>query len=329
MYRKAKEASNLDVPTFLKTVSETLGKIAFECLYHGNVDVSDAKHAQSEILRMVEASGRAVGLARSEYPKVLVTKVPNSPGIITLRCAAKDPNEPNQAVEVYFQVGEDNTFDRVMVDFLMEMVGSSISRVSCCCDTALTFLQMFEPMFDQIRTTDQFGYSVSCDSRWTDGVIGIHIRVVSASKSAEEIEARIEKFLMDFRAILSNTSHKDYIAHRNGLAKRKVEAFNSLSEQTNHFWTEIRDGRYNFQVELDEVLVLRDISQSQLVEAYEKWLYPEGSGTRRRFSVNVVTVDSLISEAPDLTQERSSDFNDERVQAFREICNNQTYGPIY
>jgi len=74
---------------------------------------------------VLESSGGAVGLARTEYPDNLVTKVPNSPDI-TLRCAAKDPNEPNQAVEVYFQVGEDNTFDRVMVDFLMEMVGSQV-----------------------------------------------------------------------------------------------------------------------------------------------------------------------------------------------------------
>jgi len=188
---------------------------------------------------------------------------------------------------------------------------------------------MYEPMFDQIRTTDQFGYSVSCDSRWTDGIIGIQIRVVSASKSAEEVEARIEKFLVDFRPTLSSMSREDYLEHMNGLAKRKLEAFNSLSEQTAHFWSEIRDGRYKFQVELDEVLVLRGISQRQLLEAYDKWLYPEGSATRRRFSVTVVSVDSLISEVPDLTQESCSDFNDARVKAFQELCKHQTFGQIY
>ena len=125
---KAKAAFNLDIPTFLKTVSETLGNVAFECLYHGNVNVQDAQHAQSEILRLLETSGGTVGLARSDYPPQVVTKVPiSSPDDLALRCAAKDPNEPNQAVEVYFQVGQDNTFDRVMVDFLMEIVGRQIA----------------------------------------------------------------------------------------------------------------------------------------------------------------------------------------------------------
>lgn len=305
VYLKLKAISSLDVPTFLRTVSEVLGTIAFECLYHGNVDVSDAQHAQSEILRLLEASGGTIGLARNEYPEQIVTKVPTAADI-TVRCAAKDPNEPNQAVEVYLQVGGDNTFDRVMVDLLMEM--------------------MYEPLFDQVRTTDQFGYSVSCDSRWTNGIIGIQIRVVSDTKSAEEVNARIEKFLVDFRETLANVSQEDFQEHMNGLAKQKLEAFNSLSEQTGHYWSEIRDGRYQFQVELDEVLALRGMSPYQALEAYDKWLYPKGSGTRRRFSVNVVSADSLIPEGSNLT---CSDFNDERVKIFQGTCENQTFDQIY
>lgn len=189
---------------------------------------------------------------------------------------------------------------------------------------------MYEPLFAQVRTTDQFGYHVSCDSRWTDGIIGIQIQVVSASKSAKEIEERIETFLVDFREILSKMSRDEFLANKNGLAKQKLEAFNSLSEQNGHFWSEIRDGRYQFQVELDEVLALRGISQSQALEAYDKWLYPKGSGmTRRRFSVNVVSVDSLVSDNPNLSQESCSDFNDERIKIFQETCMNQTFGQVY
>jgi len=188
---------------------------------------------------------------------------------------------------------------------------------------------MYEPLFDQVRTTDQFGYHVSCDSRWTDGIIGIQIRVVSASKSAEEVDARIEKFLIDFRQTLLDMTRDDYLEHMNGLAKQKLDAFNSLSEQTGHYWSEIRVGRYQFQVELDEVLALRGMSQEQALEAYDKWLYPKGSGTRRRFSVNVVSVDSLISENPHLSQEGCSDFNDERVKVFQEICKNQAFSQVY
>ena len=104
--------------------------MAFECFYHGNVNLFDAKYAQSEILRLVEKSGGAAGLVRDEYPSQLVTKVPASVDI-TVRCAAKDPNEPNQAVEVYFQIGEDNASDRIMADLLTEIVSISFPIEFC------------------------------------------------------------------------------------------------------------------------------------------------------------------------------------------------------
>lgn len=308
MYFKLKALSTLDVPTFLTTVADLLRKIGLECLYHGNVDCSDAKVAKAEILRLIEASGGTEGLSREEYPNLLVSKVPNSADI-TVRCAAKDPKEPNRAVEVYFQVGKDNTLDRVLVDLLTEM--------------------MYEPLFDQVRTQDQFGYRVSCDSRWTDGVIGIHIQVVSSSKTAAEIDARIEEFLTEFRRTLANMSPEDFAEHLSGLAKQKLEAFNSLSEQTGHFWGEIRDGRYQFQVERDEVLQLQHISQEQALEAYDKWLYPKASNTRRRFSVNVVAVEALVSEYPLVSQASCDDFNDDMVKQFQSICKHETFGQIY
>lgn len=302
----------MDIPTFLTTVADLLRNIGFECLYHGNVDFDDAKVAQAEILRLIEATGGTVGLSREEYPNLLVSKVPvpNSADI-TLRCAAKDPKEPNQAVEVYFQVGKDNTLDRVLVDLLTEI--------------------MYEPLFDQVRTQDQFGYHVSCSSRWTDGVIGILVQVVSSSKTASEIDARIEEFLTEFRQTLADMSPEDFVEHLSGLAIQKLEAFNSLSEQTGHFWSEIRDGRYQFQVERDEVLQLKSISQEQTLEAYDKWLYPKGSDTRRRFSVNVVGVESLLSEpeSPIVSQASCNDFNDEMVKQFQSICKHETFGQIY
>ena len=188
---------------------------------------------------------------------------------------------------------------------------------------------MYEPLFDQVRTRDQFGYHVACDSRWTDGIIGAHVKVVSASKSAEEIDERVERFLIDFREILSNMSRQEFLENVNGLAKQKLEAFNSMSEQTGHYWSEIRDRRYEFQSEIDEVIALRRISKSEALEAYDKWFYPIDSKTRRRFSVKIVSVESLISEAPNLNQENCNDFNDENVKLFQETCKQQMFDRMY
>ena len=201
-----KAIENLDIRTFAITIAEIMNTVGAEGLYHGNVDVSDAKRAQKEITELIQGPG----LPRKKYPRQFVLQVPQKS--ISLRCASKDPTDPNTAVEVYFQVGKDRTIDRVMVDLLMEM--------------------MYEPLYDQIRTKDQFGYDVSCDSRWTNGVIGMQIVVVTSSKSAQQAEDRIEKFLFDFRKTLVDMSRAEFMEHLAALAKQKLDMFNSLSDET-------------------------------------------------------------------------------------------------
>lgn len=249
------------------------------------------------------------GLPRKKYPQQLVLRVP--PSTCTLRCLAKDPTDPNSAVEVYFQVGKDNTRDRVMVDLLMEM--------------------MYEPLYDQIRTKDQFGYHVSCDCRWTNGIIGMHFQVVTSSKSAQESEDRIEKFIADFRQTIVDMKPSDFIQHLVALAKQKLDMFNSLREETNHYWSEIRDGRYQWDIERQEVLCLRSFTKEETLKSFDEWLSPS-SKTRRRLAIQVISGDGDASAGrPQVDPGMDvSDYNDECVKEFRiKHCKNQTYGRIY
>ena len=140
-----------------------MSSVSAEVLYHGNVDKSDALHARDTILGCLERSGGAK-LSKKNYPTELVAQLPLQLEPLQIVCPTKNAAEPNTAVEVYFQVGTDHLSQRVMIDLLTHM--------------------MNEPVFDQLRTKDQFGYSVSCDSRWTCGIMGIHFVVVSSTKSA-------------------------------------------------------------------------------------------------------------------------------------------------
>jgi nardilysin len=141
--------------------------VTAEALFHGNVDFTDAKAAESLILSALRGSEGGLTLSKKKFPKELVTQFPlcSDPYIIT--CPTKNLSEPNTAVEYYFQVGKDETKDRAMLDLLAHM--------------------MMEPFYDQLRTKDQFGYVVSCDSRWTSGVMGLYFSVVSSTKSAVSV----------------------------------------------------------------------------------------------------------------------------------------------
>lgn len=289
----------------MSTISTILESIGVEALYHGNVDVTDAELAQREIMNLLKQDG--IGLPRKKYPPQLVLRLP--PSSTTLTCPAKDPTDPNTAVEVYFQVGKDRTIDRVVADLLTEI--------------------MYEPLYDQIRTKDQFGYHVSCDSRWTNGVIGIHIQVVTSSKTAQQAEDRIELFLSEFRKTLAEMSDSEFMEQMAGLAKQKLDMFNSLSEETSHLWSEIGDGRYMWQIEREEVLFLKTITKKQALDAYDKWLNPDNK-KRHRMVVQVISSEGHASEGrPDVGPENIGDYNDDRVQDFHKYCKNQTFGRIY
>jgi nardilysin len=305
--QQLKAIENIGIPTFVATISSILETIGVEGLYHGNVDVTDAERAQREIMVLLQQGVNGGGLPRKKYPHQFVLQLPQSS--TTLRCPAKDPTDPNTAVEVYFQVGKDRTIDRVMADLLMEM--------------------MYEPLYDQIRTKDQFGYQVSCDSRWTNGVIGMRIQVVTSSKTAQQAEDRIELFLSDFRKTLADMSQAEFMEHLASLAKQKLDMFNSLSEETSHLWSEIRDGRYMWQVEREEVMFLKTITKEQALDAYDRWL-SAGNSDRRRMAIHVISCEGPASEGRlDVDPEEIGGYNDGRVKAFHKYCKNQTFGKIY
>ena len=237
-----------------------------EVLYHGNVDKADTEKAERLILKMVETSGGG-GLTQKKYPLQPVTMLPQSLDAVCVSVPSKDPSEPNTAVEIYIQIGKDQIEDRVMIDLIAHL--------------------MDEPLFDQVRTKDQFGYSVSCDARWTYGVIGIYFLVISSTKSASEITQRIEEFLRDYRQELVDMKSDVFMEHIVGLAKKKLDMFHSLSDECDSYWTEITDGRFDWQVWRNETITLRSITKEQTLAAFDQWLMP-GNALQRRLVVQVL-----------------------------------------
>jgi secreted Zn-dependent insulinase-like peptidase len=117
----------------MKTIIDVMSKISVESLFMGNFDKSDAEAAKEMLLNVIVGI-KAIPMKQRPKQEVIVVP-PNCFGIIT---PTIDPQEPNTAVEVYFQCGKDDLVDRVTVDLLVQI--------------------MHEPLYDQLRTKEQFGY---------------------------------------------------------------------------------------------------------------------------------------------------------------------------
>lgn len=297
----------ITITSFCQTVSSILESFAVEAFFHGNAAQADADKAKDVLLDMLNSSGGAV-LPRKKYPPQSVLRIPSvdKPNLVVV--PSKDSEEPNTACEIYVQVGKDNLRDRVLMDLLMHI--------------------MEEPLYDQIRTKDQFGYDVHCDVRWSYGIIGCVFHVTTNVKSAAEVVERIDKFLTEFRQELVGMSKVDFYEHLVGLAKQKLDIFNQLSEETGCLWAEIHDGRFEWEAWRNETVFLRGISKDDVLKAFDAWLRP--GQCRNIMAVQVIGAGNTEASAgrPVVAADRFGAFVDEQVEGFHQLCKNQTWGRV-
>jgi len=317
-HQKSTALKGLEIPTFVEIASSILENVSVEALFHGNVDIPGAKKAAALIENMLKSSGGGV-LPKKKHYYQFVSKLPTSKEPVIITVPSKDAESRNTAVEVYFQVGKDNIMDRVIIDMLVHL--------------------MNEPLYNQLRTKEQFGYRVHVDSRWSVGVMGFKFSVVTAVKSAAATTERIEKFLVDFRADLVKMTPKDYFQNLLALATEKLDTFNSLSEETSSFWSEIRDKRFDWEVNRNEALALRNVTQETVIACFDKWLNPESE--RIMMVVQAICAPNGDNDGHDGNSASSGrpevesaidvgPFCDARVKEFHEkVCKNQNLGKIF
>ena len=89
----------------------------------------DAKRASDLITNMLTNKNKS----KQKSPQVLVTMVPKEEECQTIILPALNPDDPNSAVEQYFQIGKDDIKNRVLIDLLSQI--------------------LHEPFYDQVRDT--------------------------------------------------------------------------------------------------------------------------------------------------------------------------------
>ena len=279
---KKKELEGMTVEKFMEVAGKILRNVGIDGLFHGNAALDDVKRCGQMIAGLMKRTsftgkttengngkgkaGKAGGgLPIKNFPVDVIAKLEVGK-TNHLIASSKNECDKNTAVEHYFQVGSDNMEDLVLTDLLVQLIE--------------------EPFFDNVRTKEQFGYSVSCSERWTGGIIGFVLRIVSSVKTAVECSSRIDKFLERFlEDILDPMSKEIFLENVVGLAKNKLHAWTTLGEQTGHLFGEITCYRKNFDIKREEVLILKALTKQKVRDFFKEKVLGQ---SRRALKVQVI-----------------------------------------
>jgi len=156
------------------------------------------------------------------------------------------------ALECYWQLGPDSPASRLLADLLEAVLD--------------------EPLYDQLRTKEQLGYSVSCGSRWTDGIVGFGISVTSKEAHPDYVAGRVDDFLRKFRKeVMAPSFAKDLVEHGAALALRRGEKHRSPYELADHAWESLADGRPDlFDSHIVEAIACGRVAPSAVRAIYDR-----------------------------------------------------------
>jgi secreted Zn-dependent insulinase-like peptidase len=262
-----------------------LARCRVEALVCGNVGLAQAQ-AMQRSLRARLAEVRSRPLAEAAIPRLGVLSVPAT------RSSRRDAGDPWRAVnglvhplearqseghsvDLYFQLGPDSLHNRLLAETIEAL--------------------MSEPLYADLRTRQQVGYVVRCQTVSVLGTLGFVIDVMSNTLPPQRLALTVDTFLESFRDQLAAMDARAFHRAVSALARTKVDAATGRGGVApEQLWEVIALQRYvgpsphlEWRSSTEEITALRQwMTQRRLLAAYDRWLLPS-SNERRRVSVLV------------------------------------------
>lgn len=148
---------------------------------------------------------------------------------------------------------------------------------------------MEQPLFNEIRTNQQLGYSVSCDLENNYGIYGFSVTISfqNSKFSSSFIDENIEIFISSFKETLRKMSREEFENTKKNLIGLKEEEDYNLKEEFSRNCLEVELGRFAFDNLVKDVEVINEISLAEV----EKWFEDHTLGGRhcRKISFQIIS----------------------------------------
>ncbi|KAJ8712937.1 hypothetical protein PYW08_008241 [Mythimna loreyi] len=170
-------------------------------------------------------------------------------------------------------------------------------------DTAtleVLMLLMEEPVFDNLRTKEQLGYSVFSMMRYTFGVLGFSITVnTQVDKfSVSYVDVRMEEFLKKFSRDIRRLTEKTLSITKQSLVQLKHTTDYELKEEVERNWREIISREYMFHRLFLEAAAIEKIRLSDIKSWVDDHFSTGNRSKFRKVSIQIMGHKSTNGTSP-------------------------------
>lgn len=140
---------------------------------------------------------------------------------------------------------------------------------------------MQEPLFHQLRTKEQLGYSVSCFGCPGGFIVTVHS--TAHKLTTEYVNERIENFLKDFINILKQMSEDEFKVRKEYFNKSRKCGDVCLKDEVDRNWFAVNVDRPDFDERDEEIYLINSLRIDEL----RHWLVDHVEKKLRKLSIQI------------------------------------------
>ena len=248
-----------------------------EALIQGNYDKKEAL----DIVNTLDKTLSFKTITSDQYPSRLkplplpVTKPGEQPARLSI--SEPNPSNNNAASHITLQCLGTSERDHVLIEIISAIIE--------------------EPFYDKLRTKQQLGYIVSSGVKAVAQSRTLSVIVQSNVAPAEKITKAMIEFLDGVADRLTPLTSIDIELFVKGLVDRRLEPDKQLAVEVTRNWSEIANGRFQYDRLQAEVAALLSIQKQDIIDFWDQLYIKE----RRMLISEIVPKTGPTSKAPALS----------------------------
>ena len=219
-----------------------------EALMIGNVTKEEACSIGANVRECLPGAP----IAENAWPEMRMATVPTGTHLFSVKAINDD--ETNSVVCFHFQIGESTWLGRAFVILMKSL--------------------MHEKLFDQLRTKETLGYSVSCSFESVHEILGYRVMVESAFHPPSFVSSRIAAFLRSFPEILQGLDDASYEKTRQSVVDDILAEDVNLRDEALRHWAHIVNQKYQFHRGRHVAQIVSEISKQEAADWCRQYIIP-------------------------------------------------------